>query len=47
MIFFFLTPSPQPKTVSETDDQELEQLMARVERENTEVEGDEDSEEED
>jgi translation initiation factor 2 subunit 1 len=29
--------------VSETEDQELEQLMARVEKENAEVEGDEDS----
>lgn len=37
--------SSQPKTVSETEDQELEQLMARVEKENAEVEGDEDSEE--
>lgn len=34
----------KPKTVSETEDQELEQLMARVEKENAEVEGDEDSE---
>ncbi|GAK63286.1 translation initiation factor eIF-2 alpha subunit [Moesziomyces antarcticus] len=34
----------KPKTVSEVEDQELEQLMARVEKENAEVEGDEDSE---
>lgn len=33
-----------PKTVSEVEDQELAQLMARVEKENAEVEGDEDSE---
>lgn len=36
----------KPKTVSETEDQELEQLMERAERENAEVEGDEDSEDE-
>ncbi|KAN0061525.1 hypothetical protein ACQY0O_006372 [Thecaphora frezii] len=36
----------KPKTVSEVEDQELAQLMARVEKENAEVEGDEDSEEE-
>ncbi|KAH0445923.1 hypothetical protein IEQ34_025242 [Dendrobium chrysotoxum] len=36
----------KPKTVSESEDQELEQLMERVERENAEVEGDEDSEDE-
>lgn len=34
----------QPKTVSEVEDQELAQLMARFEKENAEVEGDEDSE---
>ncbi|CAO1632875.1 unnamed protein product [Sympodiomycopsis kandeliae] len=33
-----------PKTVSEVEDQELAQLMARFEKENAEVEGDEDSE---
>lgn len=33
-----------PKTVSETEDKELEQLLAKVEKENAEVEGDEDSE---
>lgn len=33
-----------PKTVSEVEDQELEQLLARVGQENAEVEGDEDSE---
>lgn len=32
-----------PKTVSEVEDQELQQLLARVGQENTEVEGDEDS----
>ncbi|CAO1635801.1 unnamed protein product [Parajaminaea phylloscopi] len=32
-----------PKTVSEVEDQELEQLLARVGQENAEVEGDEDS----
>ncbi|KDN52092.1 hypothetical protein K437DRAFT_254651 [Tilletiaria anomala UBC 951] len=37
----------QPKAVSEVEDQELAQLMARVEKENAEVEGDEDSEDED
>ncbi|PWN49024.1 putative SUI2-translation initiation factor eIF-2 alpha chain [Violaceomyces palustris] len=31
----------KPKTVSEVEDQELAQLMARVEKENAEVEGDE------
>lgn len=34
----------EPKAVSETEDLELEALMARVERENKEVSGDEDSE---
>lgn len=33
-----------PKTVSDVEDQELAQLMARFEKENAEVEGDEDSE---
>ncbi len=37
----------KPKAVSEVEDQELAQLMARVEKENAEVEGDEDSEDED
>lgn len=32
-----------PKTVSEVEDQELAQLMDRVEKENAEVEGDDDS----
>lgn len=32
-----------PKTVSEVEDQELAQLMNRVEKENAEVEGDDDS----
>ncbi|CAD6926262.1 unnamed protein product, partial [Tilletia caries] len=36
-----------PKAVSEVEDQELAQLMARVEKENAEVEGDDDSEGED
>ncbi|KAL9939417.1 hypothetical protein V8E36_001234 [Tilletia maclaganii] len=34
----------KPKAVSEVEDQELAQLMARVEKENAEVEGDDDSE---
>ena len=33
----------QPRAVSETDDIELEELMARVEKENLEVSGDEDT----
>ncbi|KAI9005633.1 eukaryotic translation initiation factor 2 alpha subunit-domain-containing protein [Hyaloraphidium curvatum] len=33
----------KPKAVSETDEQELAQLMAKVERENAEVEGDDDA----
>ncbi|KAK0527103.1 hypothetical protein OC835_005086 [Tilletia horrida] len=33
----------KPKAVSEVEDQELAQLMARVEKENAEVEGDDDS----
>ncbi|PKI84668.1 hypothetical protein MVES1_001891 [Malassezia vespertilionis] len=33
----------KPKTVSAVEDEELAQLMARVEKENTEVEGDDDS----
>lgn len=33
-----------PKAVSETEDKELEQLMARAEKENAEVDGDSDSE---
>ncbi|WFD38576.1 uncharacterized protein MJAP1_001535 [Malassezia japonica] len=36
----------KPKTVSAVEDEELAQLMARVEKENTEVQGDDDSEEE-
>ncbi|WFD31008.1 hypothetical protein MSPP1_002037 [Malassezia sp. CBS 17886] len=35
----------KPKTVSAVEDEELAQLMARVEKENTEVQGDDDSEE--
>lgn len=35
-----------PKAVSEVEDEELAQLMARAQKENTEVEGDEDSEDE-
>ncbi|KAK0547792.1 hypothetical protein OC846_004388 [Tilletia horrida] len=37
----------KPKAVSEVEDAELAQLMARVEKENAEVEGDDDSEGED
>lgn len=33
----------KPKTVSAVEDEELAQLMARVEKENTEVQGDDDS----
>lgn len=36
----------KPKTVSAVEDEELAQLMARVEKENTEVQGDDDSDEE-
>jgi hypothetical protein len=35
----------QPKAVSETDEQDLAQLMAKAGRENAEVSGDEDDEE--
>jgi len=35
----------QPKAVSETDEQDLAQLMAQAGRENAEVSGDEDEEE--
>lgn len=35
----------QPKAVSETDEQDLAQLMAKAGRENAEVSGDEDEEE--
>ena len=34
----------KPKAVSAVEDEELAQLMAKVERENTEVQGDDDSE---
>ncbi|WFC99122.1 hypothetical protein MYAM1_001860 [Malassezia yamatoensis] len=37
----------KPKTVSAVEDEELAQLMARVEKENTEVQGDDDSEDDD
>lgn len=36
---------PQPKAVSETDEQDLAQLMAKAGQENAEVSGDEDDEE--
>ncbi|KAJ3052504.1 hypothetical protein HK097_006143, partial [Rhizophlyctis rosea] len=36
----------KPRAVSETDDLELAQLMARVERENAEISGDEEEEDE-
>ncbi|CAG8437949.1 16806_t:CDS:2 [Acaulospora morrowiae] len=39
-----LTVKMKPKAVSETDEMELAELMARVEKENAEVSGDEDSE---
>lgn len=39
-----MTVKMQPKAVSETEDKELEQLMARAEKENAEVDGDSDSE---
>lgn len=38
-------PCSQPKAVSEAEDLELAALMAKVERENAEVSGDEDGEE--
>jgi translation initiation factor 2 subunit 1 len=34
--------SPQPKAVSETEEQDLAQLMAKAGQENAEVSGDED-----
>lgn len=37
--------SHQPKAVSETDEQDLAQLMAKAGQENAEVSGDEDEEE--
>lgn len=39
-----VTVKMKPKAVSAVEDEELAQLMARVERENTEVQGDDDSE---
>lgn len=39
------TPAPQPKAVSETEEQDLAQLMAKAGQENAEVSGDEDDEE--
>ena len=41
-----VTIKMKPKTVSAVEDEELAQLMARVEKENTEVQGDDDSEDE-
>lgn len=41
-----LSTSFQPKAVSETDDLELNALMERAARENKEVSGDEESDEE-
>lgn len=41
-----VTVKMKPKTVSAVEDEELAQLMARVEKENTEVQGDDDSEDE-
>jgi translation initiation factor 2 subunit 1 len=38
-----LTVKMKPRAVSETDDLELAALMARVEKENAEVSGDEDT----
>lgn len=40
-----LTVKMKPRAVSEHDDMELAQLMAKVERENAEVSGDDDFEE--
>ncbi len=42
-----ITVRMKPRAVSESDDLELAQLMARVERENAEISGDEEEEEED
>ena len=39
-----VTVKMKPKAVSAVEDEELAQLMAKVERENTEVQGDDDSE---
>lgn len=38
-------PPQQPKAVSETEEQDLAQLMAKAGQENAEVSGDEDDEE--
>jgi translation initiation factor 2 subunit 1 len=38
------SPSFQPKAVSETEEQDLAQLMAKAGQENAEVSGDEDEE---
>jgi translation initiation factor 2 subunit 1 len=45
LLFFCLTLISQPKAVSETDEHDLAQLMAKAGRENAEVSGDEDDEE--
>lgn len=41
----YLTLLSQPKAVSETDEHDLAQLMAKAGRENAEVSGDEEEEE--
>jgi len=44
-VFSLFSCSSQPKAVSETEEQDLAQLMAKAGQENAEVSGDEDDEE--
>lgn len=44
-LYLFSSLIPQPKAVSETEEQDLAQLMAKVGQENAEVSGDEEEEE--
>lgn len=44
LVLLHLTHFQQPKAVSETDEQDLAQLMAKAGLENAEVSGDEDEE---
>lgn len=46
VLTFYRVWIPQPKAVSETDDLELNALMERVARENKEISGDEESDDE-
>jgi len=45
LTFAYLLSYVKPKAVSETEEQDLAQLMAKVGQENAEVSGDEDEEE--